>query len=91
MHCVLLWRNARISMHTQVLVCSNHFHVLFPGGGFYMYIESSFREEGDRADLVSPFLQAGQEYCLQMFTNMFGDTMGNVTVLVEVSYLLGRA
>ncbi|XP_060597143.1 MAM and LDL-receptor class A domain-containing protein 1-like [Ruditapes philippinarum] len=56
-----------------------------PGGnGFYMYIEASQpRSTGEVAVLQSPKLPAGQDYCFQLATNMYGDTMGSIDVDIE--------
>lgn len=52
-----------------------------------MHIKASGRLENDTADLVSPFLPAGQDFCLGLFTNMYGDAIGDITLLTEVSKL----
>jgi hypothetical protein len=50
-----------------------------------MYIEASQpRSTGEVAVLQSPKLPAGQDYCFQLATNMYGDTMGSIDVDIEV-------
>lgn len=60
------------------------------GAGYYMYIESSGRLENDTADLVSPFLPAEQDFCLSLFVNMYGATMGDLTILTGVIFKFRR-
>ena len=60
---------------------------MLTGGGYYMYIEGSTPQApGDKADLISPVLPAGQGFCLSLATNMFGDAMGSIAILAKVTF-----
>eukprot|EP00058_Branchiostoma_floridae_P007724 XP_002593212.1 hypothetical protein BRAFLDRAFT_120140 [Branchiostoma floridae] len=53
------------------------------GSGYYMYIEaSSPRQPGDTARLVSPVLNAYGTHCLQFAYHLYGDSIGELKVLV---------
>ena len=57
----------------------------FPGTGRYMFIEgSSPRVTGDIADLLSPTIPAGKEYCFRFYYSMLGDSMGSMKVKLKV-------
>ncbi|XP_052766854.1 MAM and LDL-receptor class A domain-containing protein 1-like [Mya arenaria] len=61
-------------------------HTDAQGGGYYLYTEgSSPQQVGQTADLVSPELPAGTDFCLHIYTNMFGATMGSIAVLGQRS------
>ncbi|KAK3090552.1 hypothetical protein FSP39_012634 [Pinctada imbricata] len=54
------------------------------GSGHYMYTEaSSPRNPGDVAELVSKTLPANQEYCFSMWYNMYGSSMGRLSVYTQ--------
>lgn len=54
------------------------------GSGYYMYMETSGINENNTADLVSPFLPPSQDFCLRLFTNMYGSSIADITILTEV-------
>lgn len=56
------------------------------GSGNYMYLETSGLKEYDTADLLSPSLPPGQDYCLRLYTNMYGNSTGDITILTEVMF-----
>ncbi|XP_068735001.1 uncharacterized protein [Montipora capricornis] len=55
------------------------------GKGYYLYVESSGRRRGQRAEIFSNLksASAGGE-CLKFFYNMYGTTMGSLAVKLEV-------
>ena len=57
------------------------------GNGRYLFIEGSYQQQGDKADLVSEVLPSGHEFCMEFALNMFGDDMGSVDVIIKVSNL----
>ncbi|KAH9494980.1 hypothetical protein Btru_018316 [Bulinus truncatus] len=52
--------------------------------GYYMYIESSNRRQGERARFASQMFPAvsNQDYCFSFWYNMFGADIGSLKVLV---------
>ncbi|XP_018561994.1 uncharacterized protein LOC108904074 isoform X2 [Anoplophora glabripennis] len=60
-------------------------HTKGPGrDGYYMYIESSGRNENDTARLISPiFEKTDTDTCLEFFYHMFGATTGSLRVYVK--------
>ncbi|KAJ8956396.1 hypothetical protein NQ318_015134 [Aromia moschata] len=60
-------------------------HTKGPGrDGYYMYIESSSRNENDTAKLISPiFERATSPTCLEFFYHMFGATTGTLRVYLK--------
>lgn len=60
------------------------FLIHFAGLGQYLYIEASGKNESNFADLRSAFIPEGYEFCLTFFTNMYGESMGSVDVMVQV-------
>ncbi|KAG5887302.1 hypothetical protein JTB14_006447 [Gonioctena quinquepunctata] len=55
------------------------------GDGYYMYIESSSRNENDTARLISPVYDKmdQEEICLEFFYHMFGSTIGSLRVYLK--------
>ncbi|XP_064619815.1 MAM and LDL-receptor class A domain-containing protein 1-like isoform X2 [Lineus longissimus] len=53
------------------------------GSGSYMYIEGTGTSPGVKAKLLSPEVPPGGERCLQFFYHMYGQHMGNLTVLLN--------
>lgn len=54
-----------------------------------MYIESSApRNAGDRATIESHNMPGGEDACLSLWYYLYGDGIGNLTVLAQVSKLL---
>ncbi|XP_023029949.2 uncharacterized protein [Leptinotarsa decemlineata] len=52
--------------------------------GYYMYIESSARNENDTARLISPIYdRTDQEVCLEFYYHMFGSTIGSLRVYLK--------
>ena len=60
-----------------------YFFILI-GNSYYIYTEASSRQPGVKADLLSPFLQPDTQYCLTLYYNMYGSTMGYITIYTEV-------
>lgn len=60
------------------------------GAGYYMFIEASNRTENEKAELISPELPAGRDFCFTLHTNMFGDSMGSIKVLIQVKPVTDR-
>ena len=53
--------------------------------GYYLYAESSGRA-GKRAQLVSPWQPAQADgKCLKLYYNMYGKTMGSLSIKLELS------
>ncbi|KAK3609972.1 hypothetical protein CHS0354_011808 [Potamilus streckersoni] len=48
--------------------------------GYYMYLEASFDNSGDKADFISPLLPATLEACLSFWYHMYGTSMGDIVV-----------
>lgn len=49
-----------------------------------MFIEANNRAENDVAELLSPAIPAGYNFCFTLYTNMYGDSMGNIKVIIQV-------
>lgn len=58
--------------------------LLVTGSGYYMYIEANSGPENDVAELISPAIPAGYNFCFTLHTNMYGDSMGNIKILMQV-------
>lgn len=65
-------------------------HLTLTGAGYYMFIEASNRTENEKAELISPELPALRDFCFTLHTNMFGDSMGSVKVLIQVKPVIDR-
>ncbi|KAK5638374.1 hypothetical protein RI129_012669 [Pyrocoelia pectoralis] len=54
-------------------------------GGYYMYIESSFRNENDTARLISPIFDPmnDTDICFEFYFHMYGSTTGQLRVYVK--------
>ncbi|KAL3270817.1 hypothetical protein HHI36_021338 [Cryptolaemus montrouzieri] len=54
-------------------------------GGYYMYIESSSRNENDTARLISPvYDKTMNDTCFQFFYHMYGITLGSLRVYMKM-------
>ncbi|XP_077865040.1 MAM and LDL-receptor class A domain-containing protein 2-like [Saccoglossus kowalevskii] len=58
-------------------------HTIDTGKGYYMYIESSDKDVGDRAWLVSEHLQPSYDKCFTFWYHMYGTSIGILNVYVE--------
>ncbi|XP_028404131.1 uncharacterized protein LOC114526809 [Dendronephthya gigantea] len=50
------------------------------GKGNYVYVESSHRQAGDKALLVSKSLQFTTRQCMRFYYNMYGENIGKLTL-----------
>ncbi|GFS24286.1 MAM domain-containing protein 2, partial [Elysia marginata] len=59
-------------------------HTSGTASGYYMYVESSNRQQGERARLASQTFPPvdDQDYCLTFWYNMFGSGIGSLRVIV---------
>ncbi|KAJ8980395.1 hypothetical protein NQ317_009389 [Molorchus minor] len=57
----------------------------FGGNGYYMYIESTSRNENDTARLISPIYKNTQyDTCFEFFYHMYGITTGTLKVYLKL-------
>ncbi|KAK7478849.1 hypothetical protein BaRGS_00029948, partial [Batillaria attramentaria] len=67
------------AMHLQI--CELEVLVPKTAADKYMYLETSWRDPGSTAELLSPlFTPSTAEFCLHFFYNMYGWGMGSLTV-----------
>lgn len=50
-----------------------------------MYVEASFKAENASAELISPVLPAGYNFCFTLYTNLYGQSIGSITILLQVN------
>ena len=62
---------------------------VFPGKGFYIYIEASGRKAGDKADLLTPVLPptATTGYCFSFWYHMYGPSIGTLNIYTQQNSL----
>eukprot|EP00105_Crassostrea_gigas_P015139 XP_011432046.1 PREDICTED: MAM and LDL-receptor class A domain-containing protein 1 [Crassostrea gigas] len=61
-------------------------HTTEDHNGYYIYMESSYRQKGERTRLLSPVFYSKNNtglMCLQLYYHMHGKTMGTVNVYIQ--------
>ncbi|XP_052090794.1 MAM and LDL-receptor class A domain-containing protein 1-like [Mytilus californianus] len=58
------------------------------GMGYYIYLESN-NHNGQKAELISEYIQGTSEYCLSFFYHMFGVAIGHLDIFKEVQQVSG--
>ena len=61
-------------MHTSVIA------IVFPGR--YVFIEASHRKYGDKARLISDWLEPNKTMCIQFWYHMYGRDVGKLNVYI---------
>ncbi|XP_078369213.1 uncharacterized protein LOC144653157 isoform X3 [Oculina patagonica] len=60
-------------------------HTTYSQRGAYIYIEASKRRQGDRARLMSEWMEPNKVICLQFWYHMFGKHIGQLNVFMASS------
>jgi hypothetical protein len=54
--------------------------------GIYIFIEASERKDGDKARIISGWLNANETLCLQFWYHMYGKHIGALTVILKTNH-----
>lgn len=57
------------------------------GLGYYLYLESN-NHNGQKAELISEYIQGTMDYCLSLFYHMLGVGIGHLDIFKEVRVIL---
>ncbi|KAM7440722.1 hypothetical protein ABFA07_010120 [Porites harrisoni] len=63
----------------------SHDHTSFNKKGSYIYIEASQRKPGERARLLSSWMEPNETICLQFWYHMHGSNIGNLSVYLKTN------
>ncbi|XP_071158212.1 uncharacterized protein [Mytilus edulis] len=58
------------------------------GLGYYLYLESN-NHNGQKAELISEYIQGTMDYCLSLFYHMLGVGIGHLDIFKEVQQISG--